>query len=366
MGKVLFLINSGVYPRVVGGMEIFNYHLIRKLSEAKELQVSYMATTKYDYDSATYIKTPSIKPTSIFLPFFLFIYLLFHRDYKTVVFSFSSASWILWYLYACIVRLLRLKSIIVIHHGKNVAKDHVSEYKKFFKSAQCVIAVSSDIKNNYDAAYDIECTVVYPLIPFKLAEHDREFYRKRYNIPLNSNVMAMVGSLKRMKNPIRLLEALALFEKHELAYYNPLIVYAGDGPQVNELKKFLLDKNLTEYVRFLGVIPNETIREIMAIADVYVIASDFEGTSISLLEAMFNSKAIIASDVPGLNDMIVHDNNGLLYDVTSSHALKKCMLNLMKDKGFATILGMHARAFYEKKYSFDDMLNYYKEILQNL
>lgn len=364
MGKVLFIINSGVYPKIVGGMEIFNYHLIRQLSEDKDIQVSYMATAKYNYDSATYIRTPSIKPMSIFLPVYLFVYLLFHREYKKVVFSFSSASWILWYLYACIVNILRLESIIVIHHGKDVAKDHVSGYKKFFKSARYVIAVSDDIKNNYDAAYDIECTVVYPLIPFTLPDNDKEFYRKQYNVPLHSNVIAMVGSLKRMKNPIRLLEALALFEEEELVYYNPLIIYAGDGPQIENLKKFISDKNLTKYVRFLGVIPNETIREVMTIADIYVIASDFEGTSISLLEAMFNSKAIIASDVPGLNYMITHDFNGLLYDVESSSVLKNYMVKLMEDKKYATNLGMHARTCYEKKYSYDAMLNYYKEILK--
>ena len=39
-------------------------------------------------------------------------------------------------------------------------------------------------------------------------------------------------------------------------------------------------------------------------ADFYIISSDYEGTSLSLLEAMFNKLAIIASDAPGINRML--------------------------------------------------------------
>lgn len=89
------------------------------------------------------------------------------------------------------------------------------------------------------------------------------------------------------------------------------------------LEDYVNRNNLSERVRFLGIIPNDKVCDIFSLTDIYIIASDFEGTSISLLEAMFNAKPIIASNVPGLNDMIFSGENGLLFEHNSCAELKK-------------------------------------------
>lgn len=358
----MFIINDGVYPYQTGGMEVFNYHLIKALS--LEMPVSYMASRKYDFQSAGYIRSCSLRPTKLFTPLWMLIYLMFHREYRQVVISFSAAHWLVWKIYYWAVRLLKLKATVVIHYGKKVPADHFSVYRDFLKAAENVVAVSEDIKNNYDAAYGINCKVVYPLIPFTKADKDSSYYRVKYHVPIDSNVIAMVGSLKGMKNPQRIIEALCLFDKEELVKYKPHVVYAGAGPMMEELKFLVESKGLSEYVSFLGLIPNPQIREIMAMADAYLIASDFEGTSVSLLEAMYNSKAIVASNVPGLRDMISNGENGLLYEVDSPEQLKECIIELLKSKPDADRLGRAARYSYDLRYDYKDVLNAYKDLLR--
>lgn len=358
----MFIINDGVYPYQTGGMEVFNYHLIKTLS--LEMPVSYMASRRYDFESAEYIRSCSLRPTKLFTPLWMLIYLMFHREFRQVVISFSAAHWLVWKIYYWAVRLLKLKTTVVIHYGKEVPADHFSVYRDFLKAAENVVAVSEDIKKNYDAAYSVDCKVIYPLIPFTEADKDKSYYRAKYHIPADCNVISMVGSLKGMKNPQRIIEALCLFDKEELVKYKPHVVYAGAGPMMEELKFLVESKGLSEYVSFLGLIPNPQIREIMAMADAYLIASDFEGTSVSLLEAMYNSKAIVASNVPGLRDMISNGENGLLYEVDSPEQLKECIIELLKSKPDADRLGRAARYSYDLRYDYKDVLNAYKDLLR--
>ena len=362
MNKVLFVINQGVYPYRVGGMEIFNYHLIKSLSE-KEGDIAYMASIPYDFNGARHVQSCSLRPTKLFTPLWVFIYLLFHPKYKTVVLSFSEAHWLVWRIYALAIQALRLKAVVVIHYGKDVPSDHFNIYKKFFQSAYTVVAVSNDIKKNYDVKFGLNCKVIYPLVPFKVSLESSARYRELYDIPQDARVISMVGSLKQMKNPQKILEALSLFTVEERNIYQPFIVYAGEGPMMLELKQIVKENDLSEYVRFLGIVPNDKIGEIMTMSDLYLIASDFEGTSVSLLEAMYNSRPIIASDVPGLKDMITDGVNGLLYDVKSAKELKMRLIEMLSDMNKARKLGIAAKASYEDKYSYEKMLNDYKSIL---
>lgn len=362
MNKVLFVINDGIYPYHTGGMEIFNYHLIRTLS--KDTSISYMASRCYDFDSALFIKSCSLKPTKVLSPLWLLLYLMFHRQYKKVVFSFSAAHWLVWRLYEVAIRTLKLEATIVIHYGKDVPSDHRDAYRKFFLSAKNVVAVSDDIKKNYDRAFGLVCRVIYPLIPFRFAPLTPEFYRTKYHIPQGSNVISMVGTLKEMKNPNRILESLLLFDNDELRQYKPHVVYAGTGPMMNDLQDFVESHGLSDYVSFLGVIPNDAVCEIMALTNIYLIASDFEGTSVSLLEAMFNAKPIVASDVPGLRDMIKSGYNGLLYDVSSAVSLKQSILALLLNVNKARKLGKAAKDSFEDRYDYSIMIEAYKEMLR--
>lgn len=362
MSKVMFVVNDNVYPYRTGGMEIFNYHLIKTLSA--DLQITYVASRKYDFDSASFVRSCSLRPVKFFTPLWLFIYLLFHREYKHIVFSFSAAHWLVWKLYAVAVRILRLEATIVIHYGKDVPSGHSEVYKQFFRSAKNVIAVSEDIKKNYDKAYGIDCRVVYPLIPFRPAPQTSDYYRRKYSIPEDVNVVSMVGTLKEMKNPFRVLEALLLFDKEEMNRYKPYVVYAGGGPLLEELRRYVNSHGLSGYVSLLGVLPKNDVCEVMAMTDIYLIASDFEGTSVSLLEAMFNARPVIASDVPGLRDMIKSGSNGLLYEVSSAADLKKCIVTLLSDAAKARKLGEAARDTFRDKYDYDEMIETYKEVLR--
>lgn len=359
--NVLFLLGDGVYPYVTGGMEVFNYYFIKSLRD--KMDVRYLAHKELNYGGVKCHKYPSIRPTKITWPLTLFFHLMFHPKERNVLISFSAAHWIVWYLEYIIIKLFGLKATTVIHYGKTVPMEHPEAYRKFFAAQSAVVAVSHDIKKNYDEAFGTDCKVIYPLVPFMDATEDKDLYRRKYGVPQYALVISMVGTVKGMKNPDTLIDALAEMTEEERTRIMPFSVFAGGGPMIEELKQRADEKGLGEYVKFLGQVPKENVGEIMALSDIYLIASDFEGTSVSLLEAMYNRKKIIISRAPGLVDMIIEGKEGLAFETRNASALKECITEIVHNPKQAEARAEAAFEKYKEKYDYQKVVEAYEALL---
>ena len=102
----------------------------------------------------------------------------------------------------------------------------------------------------------------------------------------------------------------------------------------------------------------------MKMSDLYLIASEFEGTSVAALEAMYNSKPIIASNVPGLKDMFKHNVNALLYQVHNPEDLKSKIMNFLDNPEMAKNIGKAARELFDCKYDYSAMIKRYVELIR--
>ena len=359
--QIHFVLGAGVYPYLTGGMEIFNYYLIQTLHN--NFKISYTSYFRLNYEGVKFKRCLPIKPTKYLFPIQLFFHLLFTRKVKCVLFSYSAAHAIVWRSYNLICRALHKKYIAVIHYGDVTPSKDIETYKRFFRDAEIVIAVSEDIKKNYDSKYGINCKVIYPLVPFSEAEMDKQTLRNKYHIPTAPHVICMIGSLKDMKNPETIIEALKLFSSEELKLYNPHIVYAGDGASREYLKKKAAEYKLENRISFLGNIPKEKVKDIYKLSDYYLIASDFEGTSVSLLEAMFNRKPIIASRVSGIVNTIREGKDCLMFTVKNAAELKGCLIKYIQQPQLAKDLSSNAYEHYLCNYNYDNVVAEYIEIL---
>lgn len=362
MKKIHFVLGDGTYPDHIGGMEIFNYYLIKELQ--KDYAISYSAYKRLNFPGPTLHRFLKIKPTKVSFPVQLFFYLLFHPG-RTLIFSYSAAHWLVWYLYTLVARILRLDYIVVIHYGKEPPATHQKVYQNFFQQAKHVVAVSENIKKEYDEQFHLNCTIIFPLVPFKKNETPKNELRRRYGIPADAFVVCMVGTIKEMKNPQTVVEALAKLPTDIINRHNPHIVYAGTGPGVNHLKEIIAHLGLQERCHLLGFVPKEQTDEVYALSDAYVIASDFEGTSVSLLEAMFNGLPVIASRAPGITNTISEDEECLMFQPRNSDELKTQLLAIMTNPTHAEEKGKAARSRYKRDYDFHNVIKSYMKIIND-
>ena len=205
-----------------------------------------------------------------------------------------------------------------------------------------------------------------PLIPFIESKKVKENIRKKIGFCKEDKIIFYVGSLKSIKSPDTLLTGFFKLGKEFIIKNKMKLLFVGDGVLKNELEKRTKALEIEKKVLFLGNIDNRYIKHIYKMGDIYVITSIFEGTPISMLEAMFNKKRIIASDVRGINNIITDGDNGMLFNKKDSGnlsiKLKQMIIDFEKNKYLAN----NAYQFYNKNYNYKKMLKAYNLIFKEI
>jgi glycosyltransferase involved in cell wall biosynthesis len=113
---------------------------------------------------------------------------------------------------------------------------------------------------------------------------------------------------------------------------NIKFLIAGDGPERDYLEKEAKRLNINSSTQFLGRIPHEEMPNLFSQADVYVSTSLYDGTSVSLLEAMGSGTFPIVTDVPANREWIIHGANGFLIPTNEEEFLANRIIDAVHDQ----------------------------------
>jgi glycosyltransferase involved in cell wall biosynthesis len=122
------------------------------------------------------------------------------------------------------------------------------------------------------------------------------------------------------------------------------LVYAGNGPLTDSLRKESEELGVADQVAFLGSVPHGEIGELFQQAYAVVIPSVptdgiEEATSISALEGMASGRPVVASAIGGLREIIRDRETGILIPPGRADALAAAIAELLRDQGWADELG---------------------------
>jgi len=116
----------------------------------------------------------------------------------------------------------------------------------------------------------------------------------------------------------------------------------------------------------LGELPNEKVLAYIRSADLFILSSRDEALPMTLLEAMYFSKAIIASRVGGIPEVITHGENGLIFEVEDHQQLAGFIAELFHDRGFQEQLGRNGNENLLTNLTFDVQVNKWIGIIEDL
>lgn len=140
---------------------------------------------------------------------------------------------------------------------------------------------------------------------------------------------------------------------------------SGYGKYLNRL---IIENNLKDNVKFLGVLNSESMKNEMLKSNVFVSPSAIENSSNSLGEAMLLGMPCVASDAGGTCDMLEHKKEGYLYPYTEYAILAEYISKIFKNDLDAKIFGDKAREKATKTHNREEnanqMLEIYSEILK--
>jgi len=157
--------------------------------------------------------------------------------------------------------------------------------------------------------------------------------------------IGITGRLDPLKGHRYLLQAIAALPQRD--DIECLIV--GDGELREDLEALAGEIGITKCVHFLGY--RNDIAKILATFDIQVICSLSEGLSLSMLEGMAAGKAIIATAVGGIPEIITNEVTGLLIPAQDSESLERAIEYLRSDPALRQKLAENARAECLAKYT---------------
>src|SRR6266516_1328539 len=117
--------------------------------------------------------------------------------------------------------------------------------------------------------------------------------------------------------------------------------FVGEGPALSDIATAVEMQGLEAKVELLGA--RGDVRELLASSDIFVLSSRSEGHPVSLLEAMAAGLPVVATDVGGVAESVVHGQTGLLVPAGNVTALAAALERLVEDEQLRRRLGTAGR-----------------------
>ena len=182
---------------------------------------------------------------------------------------------------------------------------------------------------------------------------DRNRKMQELGLPPDSRIIGIVASLTEAKDHATLLRAFA----HVLQDVpDARLLIVGEGPLEAGMRKLVDELAIGDHVHFLGV--RRDIPELLQLFDVFTLSSLIEGLPISLLEAMASACPVVATRIPGV-DELVSDDAGILVPHSSPREQAAALVRVLTENGLAQRLGQGGRDRVLQQFSFDAMIRSY-------
>ncbi len=163
--------------------------------------------------------------------------------------------------------------------------------------------------------------------------------KKKYGLPKNLPVILFSGKLIGVKRPIDLLKAYEIVSKD----VESSLVYLGDGKLRNEIEVYIKAHNLKN-VYLMGFKNQTELPELYAMADVFVLPSDFEPWGLVINEAMcFGLPVIISDQIGAGGDLVKDGKNGYVYSSGEINELSDKLKTLLNNNDLREAFGKNSR-----------------------
>ena len=244
----------------------------------------------------------------------------------------------------------RVIPVITTLHGTDITL--VGRDKTFapvvafsINQSDAITAVSENLRDETYRTFPIEkeIRVIYNFVD------SRRFHKKpidafRKAIAPNGERILMHASnfrkVKRVQDVVRIFEIVRRKMPAKL-------MFVGDGPERSGAESLCRELGLCDDIRFVG--KQEQMEEILAIADLFLLTSEYESFGLAALEAMAAGVPVISTNAGGLPEIAIQGQTGYLNDVGDIYGMSENAIRILEDeavlKQFKANAAAHAKNF---------------------
>lgn len=265
------------------------------------------------------------------------------------------------------VLLRRLPTVHTVHNIAEREVDRIGQVLHWmaFRLGVVPVAIAQEVRESLRRRYRITNIPVIcngiPVRAYALPRAIGDRWRAAHGVPSDVPVIVSVARFSPQKNHDMLLEA---FAQGPARFTRAELWLVGDGELRAALEGRVADMGLQGRVRFWG--RRRDIPEILAAADVFALASSWEGNPLAVMEAMAAGKPVVATAVGGIPELIQSGSSGILVSSGDVEGFARALVQLVSNSQLRKRLGMTARLVAEERFDVNVMVKEYEALYERI
>lgn len=180
-------------------------------------------------------------------------------------------------------------------------------------------------------------------------------------IETSGGIVGMVARLWEQKAPQDFIRSIPVVVN---TVPDAKFLVIGDGHLKDRLVRLSQELNVSDKVLFLGW--RQDVRALLKILDVFVLTSLWEGLSVSILEAMASGKPVVATNIKGNNELVIHGETGFLVPAQNPQQVGENVLNLLMNRTLAQKMGLKGYQRVQKNFSIENTVKKINQVYDML
>jgi L-malate glycosyltransferase len=258
------------------------------------------------------------------------------------------------------------KSIPVITtlHGTDITlvgrdKTYAPVVAFSINQSDAITAVSENLRDETYKIFTIEkeIEVIYNFVDVSRFNRKPIDAFRKVIAPNGERIVMHASNFRKIK---RVQDVVKVF--HEINKEIPSkLLFVGDGPERQTAEELSRSLGIGDLIRFVG--KQEQMEDILAIADLFLLTSEYESFGLAALEAMAAGVPVVSTNAGGLREINIEGETGYMADIGDIKAMSEKAKKILKNddvlKGFKTRAAAHA-----KQYDIQYIVPQYEELYE--
>lgn len=222
--------------------------------------------------------------------------------------------------------------VITTLHGTDITlvgkdKTYAPVVTFSINESDAITAVSNNLRDETYKSFAIEkeIEVIHNFVDVKRFQRKPIDAFRKVIAPQGERILLHASNFRKVK---RVLDVVRIFEKVNQQVPGKLL-FVGDGPERPAAESLCRELNLCDEIRFVG--RQEQMEDILAVADLFLLTSEYESFGLAALEAMAAGMPVVSTNVGGLPEINVDGVTGYLSNVGDIDMMAEQALCILKD-----------------------------------
>ena len=234
--------------------------------------------------------------------------------------------------------------VILTLHGTDitlVGKDKTFEPVVTFSinESDAITAVSKNLRDETYHSFHIEkeIEVIYNFVDVKRFDKKPLDAFKKVLAPHGEKIITHASNFRKVKRVSDIIHTFANIHKE----IPSKLLMVGDGPDRPDAEELCRELHIHDDVRFLG--KQQEMEEILAISDLFILASEYESFGLSALEAMAAGVPVLSTNAGGLPEINIHGETGYMANVGDVKEMSRLGIDLLGNEELLKIFKQKAK-----------------------